>query len=232
MACHTRWMLLYGILSACTPEIPDGVLVCSPGADSEECPSGFVCRPDLRCYRDPVEGVDASARALLDAASEPGTGAGARGSEAPDEASMRDAAQDAGVRVTCRTPDSGIVCDDGRFCNGAETCQPSAMKADARGCLAGNRVVCGDGQLCSETRRGCITCQAGSNDGDGDRHDAVACGGDDCDDVDPRRHPGSVEACDGYDDDCDGTVDEAAATATCVISASRDVLTRGMSLSE
>jgi len=158
MACHTRWVLLYGMLSACTPEIPDGVLVCSPGArDSEECPSGFVCRPDLRCYREPAQAADASPRSLLDAGSEPGIGAGARGSEVPDGPSMRDAGQDAGVRVTCRTPDSGIVCDDRSFCNGGETCQPTAAKADARGCLAGVPVICGDGQQCSEALGGCTT---------------------------------------------------------------------------
>lgn len=45
-------------------------------------------------------------------------------------------------------------------------------------------------------------------DDDGDGHGGSACGGPDCDDADPGRHPGAAESCDGEDDDCDGLVDE------------------------
>lgn len=44
-------------------------------------------------------------------------------------------------------------------------------------------------------------------DADGDRYDAVAYGGDDCDDMNARVFPGRIEECDGADNDCDGTVD-------------------------
>ncbi|MFZ5480732.1 MAG: MopE-related protein [Myxococcota bacterium] len=45
-------------------------------------------------------------------------------------------------------------------------------------------------------------------DGDGDGADALAWGGDDCDDADPRVFPGAQETCDDVDEDCDGFVDE------------------------
>jgi len=51
-------------------------------------------------------------------------------------------------------------------------------------------------------------CRPGDpKDADGDGHDAVVCGGDDCDDGNPRRFPGNVEVCDaqGLDEDCDAT---------------------------
>jgi hypothetical protein len=43
-------------------------------------------------------------------------------------------------------------------------------------------------------------------DADGDGHDDIADGGDDCDDTDATVAPGSVEICDGKDNDCDGAV--------------------------
>jgi len=43
------------------------------------------------------------------------------------------------------------------------------------------------------------------DDADGDGHSAAD---GDCDDTDPRIHPGADETCDGEDNDCDGQVDE------------------------
>ena len=42
-------------------------------------------------------------------------------------------------------------------------------------------------------------------DDDGDGYRAAGCGGDDCDDADPARHPGATDVCDGDDEDCDDT---------------------------
>ena len=44
---------------------------------------------------------------------------------------------------------------------------------------------------------------------DGDGYTSIACGGKDCDDVDPSVHPGVKEICNGKDDNCDGQTDEA-----------------------
>ncbi len=46
-------------------------------------------------------------------------------------------------------------------------------------------------------------------DVDADGHEAIGCGGDDCDDTLAGVHPGQAEACDGrLDEDCSGVVDD------------------------
>ncbi|MBO6938092.1 MAG: hypothetical protein JJ863_24195 [Deltaproteobacteria bacterium] len=101
-------------------------------------------------------------------------------------------------------------CDDGVFCNGAETCDPMAAGASSLGCVAGES-PCPAGDACIETDDSCdAACE--TPDGDGDGVDRVECGGTDCDDTDADRFPGNVEICDpGHDEDCDpntiGTLD-------------------------
>lgn len=56
-----------------------------------------------------------------------------------------------------------------------------------------------DGRLASGDACGC-------NDSDADGYVGVLCGGDDCEDGVGAAHPGGTEICDGYDDDCDGTL--------------------------
>jgi hypothetical protein len=51
-------------------------------------------------------------------------------------------------------------------------------------------------------------CQVLDEDGDG--HNSVLSGGDDCDDSDPAVYPGAEEISDGKDNDCNGQIDETA----------------------
>ncbi|MDF1562455.1 MAG: MopE-related protein [Deltaproteobacteria bacterium] len=48
-------------------------------------------------------------------------------------------------------------------------------------------------------------CVCTTPDEDGDNHDAISCGGDDCNDQEPTIYPGAPEICgDGIDQDCSG----------------------------
>jgi hypothetical protein len=91
--------------------------------------------------------------------------------------------------------------------------------ADARGCIPGD-APCGPTETCDESANDCRTiCE----DLDGDGYEAVACGGDDCDDADATRYPGATEICDGNDEDCndatfgfiDADMDGAGSAACC-----------------
>jgi len=57
-----------------------------------------------------------------------------------------------------------------------------------------------DGQI----DEGCGGCP----DADMDGFTRSSCGGQDCDDTSPAKHPGATEQCNTVDDDCDGQIDE------------------------
>lgn len=102
---------------------------------------------------------------------------------------------------TCRTD---AQCDDGVFCNGVERCElsgPAGGGSRQVGSCVAAASPCPTG-LCLEQEKRCrIPCE----DRDGDGHNALHCGGDDCDDNNPNRFPGNIEVCEskGVDEDCD-----------------------------
>ena len=103
------------------------------------------------------------------------------------------------------TCSSDTDCDDGLFCDGAERCLLGDDGADARGCVAASTPACDTPEACSEEEDRCLTACDLTGDMDGDGHLTIACGGDDCDDMDANRYPGNTEVCDpgSHDEDCD-----------------------------
>lgn len=71
----------------------------------------------------------------------------------------------------------------------------------------------GDDQSCSAYRCNSATrrCAKLPRDDDRDGIPSGACGGTDCDDKEPRKHPGHLEECDLIDNDCNGLADDGVA---------------------
>lgn len=115
---------------------------------------------------------------------------------------------DAGGRMDASWADSGEPCARDLDCPGTycdpQRCLPGDPRADPRGCTP-SVAPCAAGETCDEASRSCVpgTC-AGEPDVDGDGHDSIACGGDDCADDDETRFPGNGEVCDAarHDEDC------------------------------
>lgn len=116
-------------------------------------------------------------------------------------------------------------CSDGVECNGFEVCEREAypdgsVRATCRSGRAAPIPACFDCNL--------LTGRLELIDADGDGYapdDDPACEGrgGDCDDTDPRRHPGAPDfgPGDGVDNDCDGEIDEDR-VATCYRDADGD----------
>jgi hypothetical protein len=66
---------------------------------------------------------------------------------------------------------------------------------------------------CNEQAQTCSYTTIGTTDADHDGHTDQACGGDDCNDLDPSIYAGHPELCDGKDNDCNGLIDDYAVIA-------------------
>ncbi len=104
---------------------------------------------------------------------------------------------------SCEHSPANVLCSDDLFCNGAETCDPTA------GCTVAAD-PCDDGDVCTTNTCDEATnmCASGAFDEDGDGDPPLSCGGTDCADDNPDLAGTLPEICDGDDDDCDTLVDE------------------------
>jgi hypothetical protein len=128
---------------------------------------------------------------------------------APVDVNLLDAATfDTPVVDARRVCTSAMECQDTTFCNGPERCAPTDPAADINGCAPSDTTRCTATQTCDEMRDVCLTECDIQPDADGDTHNAVACGGDDCDDSIATIFPGAIEVCDGVDQNCVMGVDE------------------------
>lgn len=151
--------------------------------------------------------------------------------DAGDDAGDGDASEpfpEAGVRCSsAENCDDGIactvdVCEDG-ICRhsltsgaGSSACPVGQYCDPTKGCVPG--IVCATDAQCQEALGGdpckadiychtvTATCQYSILDNDGDGDPPIACGGRDCNDVDPYVNGSQPEVCDGKDND--GAIDE------------------------
>lgn len=163
--------------------------------DDIDCDDGLVCNGEERCdeglcVRTPAPECDDGIACTVDRCSED---AGGCLSSAPDED------DDGHGDANCQDDDGealGDDCDDsdpGRYPGNTEVCDAEHRDEDCDPGTFGLLDADGDGaynaNCCNEQPGGDLTC------------------GQDCDDANPRVLPGATEACDGFDNDCNGALD-------------------------
>ncbi len=123
------------------------------------------------------------------------------------QTSREDGGNDAGSVSVCQRDQD---CDNGLFCDGTERCMPGpGGEAGPDGCVPGVPPCDTATQTCQEEGSQCVSnsCTGDGGDGDIDGDPRHECGGEDCDDTDPRRSSIAQEACAGdgasFDEDCD-----------------------------
>jgi hypothetical protein len=179
---------------ACTVDACDeDADACTHGPDDALCDDGAWCNGAETC--DPQDGCLAGTPPDCD-----------------DGVSCTIDACDEAADACTHGPDDAL-CDDGAWCNGAETCDPTG------GCQAGQAPVCDDGVGCTDDacNEDTDSCDFAVNDGNCDN--GLYCDGDefcdpqlDCQDgPDPDCDDGvscTVDACNEDTDSCDNTPDD------------------------
>lgn len=163
--------ILLVVAGACDVQLDEGRYRC---ADTADCPSGWVCESNL-CFRmsSRTDAGNDTAIGVLDSAVD----ADASFVDAPNDVAMLDSSFDANTDATC-TPGScddgnpctddvceasGCVstpntagCNDGSFCNGADTCAAGT-------CTPSGINPCGGSTVCDADASRCVGCR---NDSD------------------------------------------------------------------
>ena len=105
MRAHSVAMLCAAMLgvNGCSANLADGRFTCGPGV---ECPSGFACHADARCYRG-VQLFDSSMTDAAMADAGPDIGTDAPGTDAD----VHDAPGADGCSAICSWGCSGTTCD-------------------------------------------------------------------------------------------------------------------------
>ena len=111
----------------------------------------------------------------------------------------------------CNDQNAQVFPGANEYCNGKDDdCDDLLDEQDALGCTAFYEDADQDGWGGAKTACLCAAKQGyASKTGD-------------CDDLDALAHPGALETCNGVDDDCDGTVDEAGANGCEKLYADKD----------
>ena len=106
--------------------------------------------------------------------------------------------------ASCQLEAAGAACDDGVFCNGADTCHAGLCVHDGDPCLGG--AECAD--VCREAEHDCVTPQGTECADDGN-----VCTDDLCDGTGHCGHPANIDLC---DDGTSCTIGDTCANGACV----------------